>query len=72
MAEAFGERGYDLVSGGTDNHLVLIDLRNKGLTGKKAEAALQAAEITVNKNMVPYDDREPVRDERHPRRNALR
>ena len=59
MADAFLERGYDLVSGGTDNHLVLIDLRGKGLTGKKAEAALQAAEITVNKNMVPYDDQSP-------------
>ena len=59
MADTFLERGYDLVSGGTDNHLVLIDLRNKGLTGKKAEAALQAAEITVNKNMVPYDDQSP-------------
>lgn len=59
MAEAFLERGYDLVSGGTDNHLVLIDLRNKGVTGKKAEAMLQVAEITVNKNMVPYDDQSP-------------
>jgi len=59
MAEAFVERGYDLVSGGTDNHLVLIDLRNKGLTGKAAEAALEAAEITVNKNMVPFDDKSP-------------
>ena len=59
MAEAFLERGYELVSGGTDNHLVLIDLRNKGLTGKKAEAALEAAEITVNKNMVPYDSESP-------------
>ncbi|MGI9174021.1 MAG: serine hydroxymethyltransferase [Rhodothermales bacterium] len=59
MAGAFLERGYDLVSGGTDNHLVLIDLRNKDLTGKKAEATLQVAEITVNKNMVPYDDQSP-------------
>ncbi|GIV60046.1 serine hydroxymethyltransferase [Rhodocaloribacter litoris] len=59
MADAFLERGYDLVSGGTDNHLILIDLRNKGLTGKAAEEALQAAEITVNKNMVPYDDQSP-------------
>ncbi len=59
MAGAFRERGYDLVSGGTDNHLMLIDLRNKGLTGKDAETALQAAEITVNKNMVPFDDRSP-------------
>ncbi len=53
------ERGYDLVSGGTDNHLVLIDLRNKGLTGKTAEAALEAAGITANKNMVPFDDESP-------------
>ncbi len=56
MAGTFSERGYDLVSGGTDNHLVLIDLRNKGLTGKEAEQALEAAGITVNKNMVPFDD----------------
>ncbi len=59
MAEAFMERGYHLVSGGTDNHLVLIDLRNKGLTGKQAEEALEEAGITVNKNMVPYDDKSP-------------
>jgi glycine hydroxymethyltransferase len=59
MAEALRERGYDLVSDGTDNHLVLIDLRNKDLTGKKAEAALGEAEITVNKNMVPFDDKSP-------------
>ncbi|MEM1128251.1 MAG: serine hydroxymethyltransferase [Bacteroidota bacterium] len=59
MAEAFLERGYTLVSGGTDNHLVLIDLRSKGLTGKQAEAALQAADITVNKNMVPFDTESP-------------
>jgi glycine hydroxymethyltransferase len=59
MAGAFVERGYALVSGGTDNHLMLIDLRNKGITGKEAEAVLQAAEITVNKNMVPFDDKSP-------------
>lgn len=53
------ERGYDLVSGGTDNHLLLIDLRNKGLTGKEAETALEAAGITANKNMVPFDDKSP-------------
>jgi glycine hydroxymethyltransferase len=53
------ERGYDLVSDGTDNHLVLIDLRNKGLTGKTAETALEAASITANKNMVPFDDKSP-------------
>ncbi len=59
MAEALTERGYDLVSGGTDNHLVLVDLRNKDLTGKAAEQALEAAGITVNKNMVPFDDKSP-------------
>ncbi|SHK62434.1 serine hydroxymethyltransferase [Rhodothermus profundi] len=59
MAEAFLERGYHLVSGGTDNHLILIDLRNKGLTGKEAETLLGEAGITVNKNMVPYDDKSP-------------
>ncbi len=59
MAEAFLERGYHVVSGGTDNHLILIDLRNKGLTGRQAEEALQAADITVNKNMVPFDDKSP-------------
>ena len=62
-AEALGaelkDRGYDLVSGGTDNHLLLIDLRNKGLTGKDAETALEAAGITANKNMVPFDDKSP-------------
>ncbi|MDA0378126.1 MAG: serine hydroxymethyltransferase [Bacteroidetes bacterium] len=59
MTEAFLERGYAVVSGGTDNHLALIDLRNKGVTGKQAEEALQAADITVNKNMVPYDVESP-------------
>ena len=53
------ERGYDLVSGGTDNHLTLIDLRNKGITGKTAETALENAGITANKNMVPFDDKSP-------------
>ena len=59
MANAFVERGYDVVSGGTDNHLSLIDLRNKGITGKDAEIVLGAADITVNKNMVPYDTESP-------------
>ncbi|PSQ87786.1 MAG: serine hydroxymethyltransferase, partial [Bacteroidetes bacterium QS_3_64_15] len=59
MGAALRERGYDLVSGGTDNHLVLIDLRNKGLTGKTAEQALEEAGITANKNMVPFDDKGP-------------
>jgi len=59
MASAFVSRGYHLISGGTDNHLMLIDLRNKDITGKSAEIALGKAEITVNKNMVPFDTRSP-------------
>ncbi|WP_396150637.1 serine hydroxymethyltransferase [Flavobacterium sp.] len=59
MAEAFVKRGYDIISGGTDNHMMLIDLRNKNITGKEAENALVKAEITVNKNMVPFDDKSP-------------
>jgi glycine hydroxymethyltransferase len=59
MAEALTKSGYQIVSGGTDNHLILIDLRNKNITGKAAENALVAADITVNKNMVPYDDKSP-------------
>ena len=60
MAEALTERGYQLVSGGTDNHLMLVDLSNKDISGKKAERILGAAEITVNKNMVPFDQRSPM------------
>jgi glycine hydroxymethyltransferase len=59
MANEFTKRGYNLVSGGTDNHLMLIDLRNKNISGKEADAALGKAEITVNKNMVPFDDKSP-------------
>lgn len=59
MAKAFMDKGYNIISGGTDNHMMLIDLRNKGLTGKAAEEALGKADITVNKNMVPFDDRSP-------------
>ena len=59
MAAAFVKRGYHLISGGTDNHMMLIDLRNKNITGKEAENALVKAEITVNKNMVPFDDKSP-------------
>ena len=59
MAAAFVNRGYHLISGGTDNHMMLIDLRNKGISGKDAEIALGKAEITVNKNMVPFDDKSP-------------
>jgi len=59
MAKAFTEKGYDIVSGGTDNHLMLIDLRNKNISGKKAENTLVKADITINKNMVPFDDKSP-------------
>jgi glycine hydroxymethyltransferase len=59
LAGRFLELGYDLVSGGTDNHLMLIDLRNMGVTGKQAEEALGRAEITLNKNMVPFDTQSP-------------
>ena len=59
MADAFVKRGYNIISGGTDNHMMLIDLRNKNISGKDAEKALVAAEITVNKNMVPFDDKSP-------------
>ena len=57
MAAAFVNKGYQLISNGTDNHLMLIDLRNKNISGKKAEQALVKAEITLNKNMVPFDDK---------------
>jgi glycine hydroxymethyltransferase len=57
MAAAFTAKGYQIVSGGTDNHLLLIDLRNKNISGKKAEQVLVQADITANKNMVPYDDK---------------
>jgi len=61
MAKAFVDKGYHIISGGTDNHLMLIDLRNKfpELTGKQVENALVSADITVNKNMVPFDSRSP-------------
>ncbi|CAL2080917.1 serine hydroxymethyltransferase [Tenacibaculum sp. 190524A02b] len=59
MAAAFVEKGYDIISKGTDNHMMLIDLRNKDITGKDAEIALGKAEITVNKNMVPFDTQSP-------------
>ncbi len=59
MAAAFVRKGYHIISGGTDNHMMLIDLRNKGLTGKEAENALVRADITANKNMVPFDDKSP-------------
>src|SRR5690606_22973571 len=59
LAQAFVNKDYNIISGGTDNHLMLIDLRNKGISGKAAEAALGKAGITINKNMVPFDDRSP-------------
>jgi glycine hydroxymethyltransferase len=59
MADAFVSKGYKIISGGTDNHCMLIDLRNKNISGKDAENALVKADITVNKNMVPFDDKSP-------------
>ncbi|MFZ2429906.1 MAG: serine hydroxymethyltransferase, partial [Lutibacter sp.] len=59
MAAAFMKKGYEIISGGTDNHMMLIDLRNKNISGKDAENALVKADITVNKNMVPFDDKSP-------------
>jgi len=59
MAQAFVERGYHIISNGTDNHLMLIDLRSKNISGKVAEETLGKADITINKNMVPFDDRSP-------------
>lgn len=59
MAAAFVAKGYNIISGGTDNHMMLIDLRNKGITGKDAEKVLVKADITANKNMVPFDDKSP-------------
>jgi glycine hydroxymethyltransferase len=60
MAEELMKRGFSIISGGTDNHLMLIDLNNKGITGKDAEVALDKAGITVNKNAIPYDQRPPA------------
>ena len=59
MAEAFVAKEYSIISGGTDNHLMLIDLRNKNITGKKAQETLDKAHITLNKNAVPFDDKSP-------------
>jgi glycine hydroxymethyltransferase len=59
LAKEFTAKGYEIVSGGTDNHLLLIDLRNKNISGKKAENTLVHADITINKNMVPFDDKSP-------------
>jgi glycine hydroxymethyltransferase len=59
MADEFMNRGYNIISGGTENHSMLIDLRSKGVTGKDAENALVKADITANKNMVPFDTESP-------------
>jgi glycine hydroxymethyltransferase len=59
MAKAFVEKDYHIISGGTENHLMLIDLRNKNITGKKAQETLDRAHITLNKNAVPFDDKSP-------------
>ena len=59
LAKGFTDRGYNIISGGTDNHLMLIDLRSKNLSGKQAENTLIKADITINKNMVPFDDKSP-------------
>lgn len=59
MAKAFVDKDYKVISGGTDNHLMLIDLRSKNITGKQAEQGLIKADITINKNMVPFDDKSP-------------
>lgn len=59
MAKALMKKGFNIISGGTDNHLMLIDMRSKNITGKEAEIALGKADITVNKNMVPFDDKSP-------------
>jgi glycine hydroxymethyltransferase len=59
MAKAFVAKDYNIISGGTDNHLMLIDLRNKSITGKKAQETLDRAHITLNKNAVPFDDKSP-------------
>ena len=60
LAAALIARGYHIISGGTDNHLMLVDLRNKGVTGKAAQNALEQAAITLNKNAVPFDDKPPL------------
>ncbi len=60
LSEALKKRGFDLVSGGTDNHLLLVDLRNKNITGKEAEALLENVHITVNKNAIPFDPQKPM------------
>ena len=70
LAEELTRAGFRLASGGTDNHLILIDMTSKGLTGKIAEAALGRAGITVNKNLIPFDTAQAPRPERHPHGHA--
>ena len=60
MANAFVAKGYNIISGGTDNHLMLIDLRNKNVTGKQVQQTLELADITLNKNAVPFDTQSPM------------
>jgi glycine hydroxymethyltransferase len=60
MAKAFVAKGYNIISGGTDNHLMLIDLRNKNVTGKQIQETLELADITLNKNAVPFDTQSPM------------
>jgi glycine hydroxymethyltransferase len=60
LSSSLTKRGYNIISGGTDNHLMLIDLRNKNLTGKETQEALDLAGVTVNKNAVPFDDKSPL------------
>ncbi len=60
MAKAFNEKNYQIISDGTDNHMMLIDLHSKNLSGKQAEETLIKADITINKNMVPFDDKSPM------------
>src|SRR5262249_13701922 len=61
LAEAIGEAGFRIVSGGTDNHVFLVDVFSKGLTGKEAEKALEGANITINKNTIPFDATPPMK-----------
>jgi glycine/serine hydroxymethyltransferase len=70
LAAALVAKGYGIISGGTDNHLMLIDLRSKNVSGKQAENALVKADITCNKNMVPFDDKSPFVTSGHSFRNA--
>ena len=72
LAEGMSRNGFRLVSGGTDNHLMLVDVGARGLTGKECQAALDEAGITVNKNTIPFETRSPVPGQRHPPGHARR